>query len=128
MSSVDVNTPPMTTVASGRCTSEPAPVLSAIGTKPRAATSAVMRTGLSRVAAASLMASARGWPPARSWLMAVTRTTPLRTATPNRAMKPTDAERFSVRPRIHNAAMPPTSANGTFMMTSAACRTLWNVA
>lgn len=42
---VDEIIPPITTVASGRCTSEPAPTLKAIGMKPRLATSAVMRTG-----------------------------------------------------------------------------------
>ena len=36
--------PTMTTVASGRCTSEPALVESAIGRKPRPATAAVVRT------------------------------------------------------------------------------------
>ena len=45
---VDEITPPMTTVASGRWTSEPMPVLSAIGTKPSEATSAVVSTGLTR--------------------------------------------------------------------------------
>ena len=45
-------TPPMTTVASGRCTSAPMPVLNAIGTKPRLATSVVISTGRSRVRAA----------------------------------------------------------------------------
>ena len=62
VSSVDVNTPPITTVASGRWTSDPAPVLSAIGTKPSAATSAVISTGLRRVAAAWVTASPSGWP------------------------------------------------------------------
>ncbi len=33
--------PPITTVARGRCTSAPGPVASAIGTKPKDATSAV---------------------------------------------------------------------------------------
>ena len=56
--------------------------------------------------------------------MAVIMTTPLSTATPNSAMKPTDAERFSVRPRSQSAAMPPTSAKGTLTMTSVACRIL----
>ena len=36
--------PPMTTVASGRCTSAPAPVAIAMGTKPSEATSAVINT------------------------------------------------------------------------------------
>ena len=42
MRMVDVRIPPMTTVASGRCTSAPGPVAMAIGTKPNEATSAVM--------------------------------------------------------------------------------------
>src|SRR3990167_9336258 len=50
--------PPMTTVASGRCTSAPAPVAIAIGTKPSDATSAVIRTGRSRLIAPSRTASA----------------------------------------------------------------------
>lgn len=47
--------PPITTVASGLCTSEPAPILNAIGTKPREATSAVIRTGRSLVKAPSII-------------------------------------------------------------------------
>lgn len=45
VSMVDETMPPMTTVASGRCTSAPAPVATAIGTKSSEATSAVMSTG-----------------------------------------------------------------------------------
>ena len=45
VSSVDVVMPPMTTLARGRCTSAPAPWERAIGTKPRAATRAVIITG-----------------------------------------------------------------------------------
>ncbi len=36
-------------------------------------------------------------------------------------MKPTEADRLSVSPRIQSAAMPPTSANGTLSSTSPAC-------
>ena len=43
--------PPITTVASGFCTSAPGPVASAIGTNPSDATSAVIATGRSRVIA-----------------------------------------------------------------------------
>lgn len=39
--SVEETIPPMATVVSGRCTSDPIPVLSAIGTNPSDATSAV---------------------------------------------------------------------------------------
>src|ERR1043165_9788103 len=49
-------TPPITTVASGRCTSAPIPVLNAIGKKPRLATKVVINTGRSRVVAASITA------------------------------------------------------------------------
>ena len=49
VNAVDVTSPPITTVAKGRCTSAPAPEDNAIGTKPRLATSAVMSTGRRRV-------------------------------------------------------------------------------
>ena len=49
VSRVAVISPPITTVASGRCTSAPAPVLIAIGKKPSEATEAVINTGLGRV-------------------------------------------------------------------------------
>ena len=38
----------MTTVANGRCTSAPAEVATAIGTKPNEATKPVRKTGLSK--------------------------------------------------------------------------------
>src|SRR3954471_23110590 len=41
---VDETSPPMTTVARGRCTSAPVEVDRAIGTNPRLATSAVIKT------------------------------------------------------------------------------------
>ena len=59
VSSVEEIIPPMTTVASGRCTSAPMPVFSAIGTKPRLATNAVMRTGRSRMSAPSIIDETR---------------------------------------------------------------------
>ncbi len=43
--------PPITTVAKGRWTSAPAPCERAMGMKPKLATSAVIRTGRSRVIA-----------------------------------------------------------------------------
>ena len=46
---------------------------------------------------------------------------PFSTATPKSAMNPTAALRFN--PRIQSAAMPPTIANGTFIITSSAWRT-----
>ena len=48
VSMVDTISPPITTVASGRCTSAPAEVAIAIGTKPSEATSPVRKTGRSK--------------------------------------------------------------------------------
>ncbi len=79
--------PPMTTVARGRCTSAPGPVASAMGTKPNDATSAVMRTGRSRVTEPRKIASSTGTPSCSSFLMKVNMTTPLSTATPLSAIK-----------------------------------------
>jgi len=45
---VEKRIPPITTVARGRCTSEPRPEFTAIGKNPIEATSAVITTGLSR--------------------------------------------------------------------------------
>ena len=47
-------------------------------------------------------------------------TTPFKTATPDNAMNPTPAEMESGRSRSHNAAIPPVSASGTPLKTSAA--------
>ena len=43
---VEIMSPPITTVAKGFCTSPPAPVLMAIGIKPKAGTKAVINTAL----------------------------------------------------------------------------------
>ena len=69
------------------------------------------------------MAAAMGLPSSTSRLMYATITTPLSTATPNRAMNPIAAERFRFSPRSHSAAMPPTAAKGTFSRISRACFT-----
>ena len=45
---VDTINPPITTVASGRCTSAPAEVATAIGTNPNEATKPVRNTGRKR--------------------------------------------------------------------------------
>ena len=89
---VEVMSPPMTTVASGRCISAPSLVDRAIGRNPRLATMAVMRTGLSRVMAVSKLILASGTPDSRKFSAALTQTSPLSTATPNSAMNPTPAE------------------------------------
>lgn len=66
VSIVEETTPPITTVAKGRCTSAPIPVLSAIGMKPKLATIAVISTGRSRCSAAFWIASISGTPDSRS--------------------------------------------------------------
>ena len=48
--------------------------------------------------------------------------TPFWIATPNSAMNPTADETFSVIPRTFRANMPPNSANGTTLISTAACR------
>jgi hypothetical protein len=88
---VDETIPPMTTVASGRCTSDPGPTLKAIGTKPRDATSAVTNTARSRPSAPFTSASSSDWPSARSLRISPSITRPSRTATQEPAMTPTPA-------------------------------------
>jgi len=112
--------PPMTTVANGRCTSDPIPVLNAIGTKPRLATSAVISTGRRRRSAARRIAVRSGTPSARSWRIVDTRTMSPRTATPDSATKPTAAEMLNGIPRAHRAITPPRAAKGTPVKTRAA--------
>ena len=106
----------MTTVASGRCTSEPAEVAIAIGTNPSEATSPVRNTGRSRC----------GVPKVRIRLVVIaylfrlrsslkwfTIRIPFSTATPNKAMKPTPAEMLNGSPRSQRATIPPISDSGT---------------
>ena len=51
--------PPMTTVAKGRCTSEPMPTLTAMGKNPKDATKAVVNTGRKRVNAPLIIAASK---------------------------------------------------------------------
>src|SRR6056297_256227 len=120
VSNVDVIRPPTTTAASGRCTFEPIPSASNSGTRPRIATEAVIRTGRRRRSAPTRTASSISRPRARSSLMYETITTPLSTATPNTAMKPTAPGTDRYSPEIQSAKMPPVIANGTFRKISAA--------
>src|SRR5690606_17092254 len=111
--SVDEMIPPITTVASGLWTSAPVPVLSAIGTKPRLATNAVIKTGRRRTKAPSTTAVTRSPCSRHRSRMKATITRPLRTATPESAIKPTPAEIDSGMPRSHRDNTPPVSASGT---------------
>ena len=54
--------------------------------------------------------------------MKVSITSPLSTATPDNAMKPTAAETENGMPRSQSATMPPDSASGTALKTSSASR------
>src|SRR6185437_12433191 len=114
--SVLVMTPPMTTVASGRCTSEPAPLLVAIGMKPTLATSAVIITVRKEPTHVALIAvSPLPDPAPRS---AETMIMLLSTETPDSVMKPTAAEMDSGISRSHRATTPPTQAAGTLAKTN----------
>ena len=123
VSRVEVTSPPMTTTASGFWISEPGPLAVSIGTSPIAAMLAVISTGRSRRIAPSRTTWSSGMPCARSWLKYVVITTPLSTAMPSSAMKPTEAGTLRYWPEAHSATMPPTIANGILANTSAACRT-----
>ena len=84
---------------------------------PTDATSAVISTGRNRTDAPSRTASSSECPDARSWLMYDTITSALSTATPATAMNPTDALRLRWMLRSQSDAIPPTSANGTAVIT-----------
>ena len=114
VSTVAVNSPPITTVASGRCTSAPAELDTAMGRKPSMAAVAVSRMGRKRsrvpVIIRSLMLLTPCWCKALKRLMS---TRPLRTATPKSTMKPTPADMLKGIPRRVRARMPPMVASGT---------------
>src|SRR6266566_2607742 len=90
--------PPTTTRANGFWVSDPIPVETAAGSKPMAAANEAMMTGRSRSCDPMTTASCRVEPCFRSALMDAIRTTPLRTDTPNREMKPTAAEMLKLVP------------------------------
>jgi len=126
VSSVEVTSPPMTTVARGRCTSAPAEVEMAMGRKPRAAADAVITTGrsLSRVPLKirSLMSV---MPFLFSSLRCSIKTIPLRTAMPKRAMNPTPAEILKGIPRIQRRRILPTAERGMALKIIRASRKEW---
>ena len=59
LSNVEVNKPPITTVANGRCTSAPADAETAIGKKPKTSVNAVNIIGLIRRFVPSVILSFR---------------------------------------------------------------------
>ena len=119
VSIVEVISPPMTTVANGRCTSAPAPDEIAIGRKPMAAAAAVSITGLKRSDVPFFTSSSIFFIPVsfRCFRCSIS-TIPLSTAIPNKAMNPTPAEILKGIPRIHNATIPPTTDKGTAVKIS----------
>jgi hypothetical protein len=112
--------PPMTTVASGRCTSAPVPVFNAMGRKPTDATKPIIRIGLSLSRAPRMIALSSDTPSRTRSRIADTMMTPVSTATPHRVMKPTPAVIDSGISRINNATTPPVTASGTPENTRAA--------
>lgn len=77
---------------------------------------AVISTGRRRDRAPAYTASATARPASMRWFMALTMTTPLSTATPNRAMKPMEPGTDRYWPEKNSAAIPPMSASGTLGM------------
>lgn len=90
VSSVADTSPPMTTVASGFCTSAPADVDMAMGKKPSEAAVAVIMTGRSRVRMPLVTrCMISDLPSCSNLLNSDIRTMPLSTAMPKRAINPT---------------------------------------
>lgn len=118
---VETIKPPITTVANGRCTSAPADLAMAIGTKPSEATRPVRNTGRNRCGQPSAMMRLvvkEYWLRLRISLKWLIMRIPFSTATPKRAMNPTPAEMLKGRPRSHRATIPPMSERGTVENTT----------
>ena len=110
---VAVNSPPITTVARGFCTSAPAPCDNAIGRNPSEATVAVISTGRNLIFVPSIILSVIfSIPSFFNWLNVAIKTIPLRTATPNKAINPIPAEILNGMPRANNANTPPMALIG----------------
>src|SRR5450830_290832 len=120
VSSVAVTSPPMTTMASGRWVSEPISRDSAMGSRPRAASMAVISTVRRRCIEPMRAASYTVWPALRNCWNTESITTPLSTAWPLKAMKPMAADTDSGMPKIQSATKPPTRARGTLSRISEA--------
>ena len=110
---VAVTKPPITTVASGRCTSAPALVEIAIGKKPSAAAEAVNKTARKRSFAPNTISSFLSFIPSfLSSLKCSINTIPLSTAIPKSAINPTPAEILKGISRTQSNNTPPTAAKG----------------
>ena len=114
VSRVDEIKPPITTVASGFCTSAPALVEMAIGRNPKEATKAVITTGLSLISVPfKTMANISVKPSFFNLLNSPINTMPFNTATPNKAINPIPAEILKGISLNKSANMPPIAEKGT---------------
>ena len=108
-----MSNPPITTVASGRCTSAPAPLLIAIGKKPSEATKPVISTGRNLIFVPINTIFFKSCQPSLfNRLNSAIKTIPFKTATPNNAIKPTPADILNGIPRKAKAKIPPTADRG----------------
>ena len=117
-----VKSPPITTVANGRCTSAPADVETAIGKKPSIAAVAVSNIGRMRSRVpTNILLLMLFIPSCFNELKRLMSTSPLSTATPNKTINPTPAEIENDIPRTANAKTPPIVASGTAMYIIILC-------
>ncbi len=121
---VDVTSPPITTIASGREVSEPIPVDVAAGKSPMAAMRAVITTGLIRAITPKRMASSRCIRSCRFFLNRDSRITLFWIHIPNKAIKPIPADILKFVAVTWSAVMPPIIAKGTFRRIRPASATL----
>jgi hypothetical protein len=97
---VAVINPPITTIASGFCVSDPIPLDIAAGNNPIAAISAVITTGLILEATPASIAKSIGFFSFIFFLNTDTSITPFCTQIPNNAIKPTPAEIPNIVPVV----------------------------
>ena len=102
--------PPTITSAKGFCVSDPTPVDSAAGSRPNAATSAVIMIGRRRSRAAVRVASVIEKPSNRSSFAYEMYTTAVCTETPNRARNPIIDDTESGVPVRARMSKPPNGA------------------
>ena len=121
---VDIIKPPITTVAKGFCTSPPAPVLMAMGIKPKAGTKAVINTALNFDLVACITIRIESChPSAFNLLNSETNKMPFKTATPNKAINPTPADILNGISLAHKAKIPPIADNGMAVYINKPCFT-----
>ena len=110
---VAIINPPITTVANGRCTSAPEPLLNAIGKKPRDATNAVIKTGRNLIFVPLNTICFKSISPSFfKRLNSAISTIPFKTATPNNAMKPMPALILNGMPLNAKKKIPPMADKG----------------